>query len=82
MKEMVVVGEVLVDYLTDNHYGEVVAAKLEIRGYLTSFTFENMVACSSSCAGTHGFRLKGAGGWRNISCTRVALSIDVEGGDL
>lgn len=69
-KVMVAVGEVLLTHLTENPYGEILAAKLEISGNLSSFTFENEF-------GDWNIKVESIGGQRMISCSHVRLSIDV-----
>lgn len=79
VKLMAVEGQVQLKYLTDNAFGEVIGAKLEISGHVSSLTFGNVVDCSESCGGSHCFKLKTARGQSHYSVGQQGLFWDVEG---
>jgi hypothetical protein len=79
---LVEVGQVSIQYLTNNPYGEIVAAKLNVSGHLSLLTPEGMQSCElSNCSGIHGFRIESLGGRKSLSCDEAYLALDVEGLD-
>jgi hypothetical protein len=70
-------------YLNLDPYGEIVAAKLEIMGHLSSFTLEHMPLSDAfnnferfgreSC-----FKIESVYGERSFSCQHIRLVFDVE----
>lgn len=79
-QKLVEVRQVIIDCLTGDPYGEVVNARVEISGHLSTIILEDMLPCSTFCGGVHGLMLERAGGrTRTFSCKETMLALDTEG---